>query len=177
MFQTVSGRLVDIAAMRPSDVDLQDIAWSLSRQLRYLGHSLRPVSVAEHSLLVAQVVAATHPHLRLQALLHDASEAYVGDLPQPVKRLLPDYSELEHRVQAAILQGLGVAAPTVEQAVVIKAADLAVLAAEREQCLLPGNDREWSLLPEPARVLVKGLDPDVARTNFLQEFQECATCA
>lgn len=82
-------------------IDLDDIAHSLSLQCRFAGQVEVHWSVAQHSLLVADMVP---PHLRLQALLHDATEAYVVDLPSPLKHLLPAYRDYEALAWKAICQ-------------------------------------------------------------------------
>ena len=169
-FQTVSGRLVDVRALRPQDIDIRDIAWSLAMQTRYLGHSLRRCSVAEHSCLVAAVVGATDPELYMQALLHDAAEAYTGDLPPGLKELLPDYRALQHEMQTTIFKGLRIAWPDAARRKAIKFADLAVRAAEREQCLVAGNDEVWSGLPPAADVVVRSLDAKDATRWFLANY-------
>lgn len=79
------GRYVDLAALTPEDVDIWDVTHSLSHLCRFNGHSTRFYSVAEHTLLVASLV---HPKFRLHALLHDAHEAYMGDITPAVARML-----------------------------------------------------------------------------------------
>lgn len=82
-----------------------DIALALGRMPRYAGHTDRPYSVAQHSMMVADLV---RPELRLQALIHDASEAYLIDLPSPIKGHFPEYKDIEARADAAIYEAFGV---------------------------------------------------------------------
>lgn len=84
---------------RSAEVDIEDIAHALSMQSRYAGHGRRFYSVAEHSVLVA---GRASPANRLHALLHDASEAYLVDVPRPVKSFLLGYKEAEAKVMAAV---------------------------------------------------------------------------
>lgn len=100
-FRTISGVRVDLECLRASDVSIVDIACALSRCCRFAGHVSQFYSVAQHSLLVASLV---EPELRFAALLHDASEAYLGDLSRHLKHsvYLEGYRVLEDRVQAAI---------------------------------------------------------------------------
>jgi len=95
------------------DVDIEDIAHALAGTNRYCGHLNDFYSVAQHSVIVANLVnfygAHTHEifgnelkELTLAALLHDATEAYMPDMPSPVKALLPDFKELEHKVSQHI---------------------------------------------------------------------------
>jgi hypothetical protein len=80
-----SGKLVDISRPKLEDIDINDIAWSLAHMLRFNGHLLIQISVAQHSICVSELVPEP---LRLAALLHDAHEAYLGDIVRPVKRYL-----------------------------------------------------------------------------------------
>jgi uncharacterized protein len=75
---------------RPDEIRLVDIAHALSKLCRYGGQCLSFYSVAEHSLLVA---SKAPDHLKLVALMHDASEAYLLDIPRPIKRHLAGYAE------------------------------------------------------------------------------------
>lgn len=90
---THSGKRYWPAAPRVEDVCIEDIGHALSMLCRYTGHTMYPYSVAEHSVLVSLMVP---PELALEALLHDASEAYLGDVSRPLKRSLPDYKAIEH---------------------------------------------------------------------------------
>jgi hypothetical protein len=108
----------------PDQIDIRDIAHGLSLLCRFSGQAPFFYSVAEHSIYIAHNLP---PHLQLEGLLHDASEAYLADLPRPVKAGLPDYAALEANVSAVIAQkfGLFVSTPTE-----IKAADRALLKHE-----------------------------------------------
>ena len=119
---------------RPEDIDIRDIAHALSLVNRYGGHTPTPYSVAEHSLYVAEYVAARHGR-PLRALLHDASEAYLGDMVRPVKHQLPEFQAAEDRLQAVIEErfGLTMAGVTEEDRACTKEADNAIL--RREQAL------------------------------------------
>ena len=103
--QTRTGKLVDVQNPTPDMVDLEDIAHALSMTCRYAGHCCEFYSVAEHSVLVA-TLGHRHdlaPEFNLALLMHDAAEAYIGDIISPVKRLLaPGSNELENRWLAAI---------------------------------------------------------------------------
>jgi hypothetical protein len=74
--------------MTADDVDINDIAHSLSLRNRYIGHTKDPVNVAWHSCLVALAIRGG-PRLQLCGLLHDAAESYIGDIVSPLKRHLP----------------------------------------------------------------------------------------
>lgn len=133
-----------------------EIAHALARLCRYAGHTPHLYSVAQHSLAVYTALAST-PHatdrrLMLAALLHDASEAYLVDVPAPIKRLpiMEGYRALEARVQHAILSAF-LPAPEVERCLhhpAIAWADLAVL--QRERLSIVRAKYPWGDLPEPA---------------------------
>lgn len=104
---TVSGRRFCLSDPRPEDVSIHDIAHSLSLQCRFAGHIRETYTVAQHSVLVSELC---DPADALWGLLHDASEAYVVDLPRPVKEIESihgPYKELEAKVQRAICGAFG----------------------------------------------------------------------
>lgn len=107
VIQTYSGRMVDV---RCPDVVIEDIARALSHQGRFNGHTDRLISVAEHSVAVSM---SPHllPHDRLPALLHDAGEAYVGDVVKPVKDHLHKFAALEDLALQEIFSSLAVPWP------------------------------------------------------------------
>lgn len=82
--QTYSGRMVPLDAPRPQMIALGDIAHALARIPRFNGHTTAPWSVADHSLLVLDLMPHSDPNVLLAALLHDAHEAYIGDITSPV---------------------------------------------------------------------------------------------
>jgi len=105
---TISGRKVDLLDPQPEVINIGDIAWSLSKQARFNGHTSRLYSVAEHCFYGA-LSNAENAAISLAFLLHDASEAYLGDLIGPLK-LLPGfekYRELEKRFQDVIEKKYG----------------------------------------------------------------------
>ena len=83
---------------RIDDVDIEDIAHGLAYQCRFNGQTNAFYSVAQHSLIVAALVPE---ELRFAALLHDAAEAYLGDMVKPLKVLLPGFSEIEETSAAS----------------------------------------------------------------------------
>ena len=95
---TVSGIQFHFLDPQPDEIDIKDIAFSLSNQCRFNGH-IPFYSVAEHSIMVAKMLPKTK---QLAGLLHDASEAYLADIPSPVKHYLPEYKSLENNLLTAI---------------------------------------------------------------------------
>ena len=99
------GNVIDLLDPDPADISLFDIAHNLSHLCRFNGATKYRYSVAQHSLFVSRLVSPQHA---LQALMHDATEAYLGDVVKPLKELLPDYQTLEDRMWASICEALGI---------------------------------------------------------------------
>ncbi|EAA9528377.1 HD family hydrolase, partial [Salmonella enterica] len=123
--QTLSGKQFDYLSATIDDIDIEDIAVALSNICRFSGHLPEFYSVAQHSVLCSQLVS---PEFAFEALMHDAAEAYCQDIPAPLKALLPDYREIEKRTDQLIRFKLGL---PLEDASVVKYADLTMLATER----------------------------------------------
>lgn len=164
--QTHSGVMFWPLDPRADEVVIEDIAHALSMQCRFGGHSNRFYSVAEHSLLVSSLLP---PALRLWGLLHDAAEAYVIDLPRPLKRCLPGYCEIEDRVLAAVAERFGLALP---MPAAVKAADEAMLMAEAGQVLAvePKGWVEFDQGWRPADRCIHFWTPPYAEREFLAAF-------
>lgn len=105
---TFTGREVDPLNLKQSDIYIEDIAHALSLCNRFAGHTKRPISVAQHSVYCSRICNNT-PYA-LQALLHDAAEAYLGDVTKWVKHspLMTDFRLAEERAQHIIYQAFGI---------------------------------------------------------------------
>jgi hypothetical protein len=125
--ETYSGKIINIYDPRPEDFSLADIAHALARINRFNGQTSRPYSVAEHSLLVANLV---DPEFQKEALMHDASEAYLGDLITPIKREITLYQDIENEFQEVISAKFGLLFPIPEE---VHLADIQALYLERQQ--------------------------------------------
>lgn len=166
--QTFTGRAFHYEDPQPEDIHIEDIAQALSNQCRFAGHCARFYSVAEHSLLVSQQLV--DPELRMMGLLHDATEAYVIDMPKPLKSLLPAYEAFEMALWRVIARKFGLATELPSE---VHEADRRMLITERP-ALFP------RMLPWPKYANVKpyegvrinGYPPAVARLDFLAEFRE-----
>ena len=159
-----SGKLFDFLDPHGSDFDVEDIAHGLAHVCRYAGQCRAFYSVAEHSILVADTVA----EFGYEALLHDAAEAFIGDVTRPFKQLLPEYKRIEASVEDAIVKRFQLD-PLSRNAV--KQADLRVLAAEQEQIMAPGC-ADWAKEAgiNPAPVRVRHLDPVSAKAAFMERY-------
>eukprot|EP01133_Synstelium_polycarpum_P018095 gene18095-21623_t len=150
-------------------VAIEDIAHGLAYQCRFNGQTQVFYSIAQHSLIVASLVP---PPLRLAALLHDAAEAYLGDMVKPLKVLLPEFAALEDKVSAIIAATYGI---DFSDYAPIKRADLVALATEKRD-LMPHSAERWAYLdgiaPLPGIIDVMG--PAEAKQRFLLAFAELA---
>lgn len=128
---TNSGKRFDFAVCAPDTIDLRDIGHALSRICRFTGHSEEHYSVAEHSVHVWRYVKAHGGNLAAQqlALMHDAAEAYVGDVAKPLKIQLTEYMDIEARVERAIADRFDLEADPFSRHLV-KDGDNALLSAE-----------------------------------------------
>lgn len=97
-----SGNFIDLMDPDPDLIEIRDIAHGLAHLCRFTGHVRRFMSVAEHSVNVS--LEFEDPLVALCALMHDGSEAYLGDVSTPLKSLIPDYWKLEHDFQMIINQ-------------------------------------------------------------------------
>lgn len=161
--QTISGGRFYPSEPCPDGVLIEDIAHALSNQCRFAGHVRRFYSVAEHSVHVSYCVPQEHA---LQALMHDATEAYLVDVPRPAKVALTDYKRLEDKAWAVIAEVFRV---PYEMHPSVKRADDAVLMAEKEVLLKRAT---WTLNVEPANVRIRAHWPFVAKHLFLRRFRE-----
>lgn len=109
--KTISGIYVDVFEPKPEMFVIEDIAHALSMIPRWGGHSPWFLSVAEHSRVVAYETKGD----KLEALLHDASEAYLMDLPRPIKRNMPEYKAIEDGVMKVIAEKFGFQYPLSEE--------------------------------------------------------------
>ena len=148
---TANGHVVDVKFMRLSDtISLSDIALSLAKLCRFAGHTNRLYSVAEHSMLVCEIMARdygiTDPAALLAGLMHDAHEAYTGDLTAPMKQAVgAAWHAAEASVHVEVLRRFNLLTASQTTALAIHAADMRALATERRD-LMPPNDMPWPCL-------------------------------
>lgn len=165
---TISGKFFDILKPEEYDFDINEIATALSNLCRYTGHVNRFYSVAEHSVLVSRLLP---PSLSLCGLLHDASEAYLGDVSSPLKKLLPEYKAIEERVEKAIAAHFDIPFPYPEE---IHKADKRMYWNERKNVADNGiKDGLWHQeLGAARKVDAVGVSPLMARRMFVARYKE-----
>jgi 5'-deoxynucleotidase YfbR-like HD superfamily hydrolase len=165
--QTASGKHFNYAHPDLDSIDIYDIAQALSRESRFNGHTGMFYSVAQHSMLASRIVP---PEFMKEALLHDASEAYMKDLPSPLKALLPDYKIIEARVDAAIRKRFGLPAA---MSPAVKRADMILLATERRDLMRQGDD-VWACLEgvAPLDEVIQPMVDFAAQRCFLNRFMD-----
>ncbi|MEP2977997.1 MAG: hypothetical protein ABJO86_00840 [Lentilitoribacter sp.] len=149
-----------------SDFSIIDIAKGLSNTCRFGGQSPRYYSVAEHCVLMSRVVGHA---FSFEALMHDAAEAFICDMPKPLKQLLPDYKVVEDRVEAAICERYNL---PVKISSSVKNMDIRMLAAEQTQVM--GNSHDWAHTHglEAAPVTIEFWEPLEAYAKFLERFKQ-----
>lgn len=167
--QTFTGRKIypEMPEHPGNEIVIEDIAHALAHICRYGGHAARFYSVAEHSVLVSRYCP---PEFKLDGLLHDATEAYLGDIIAPIKRnpKFAHYKELELRWSARIAKTFGT--NPVEPAAV-KQIDLAILHDER-RALRTMPPQDWWGTENGLHCEISCLDPQGAKGVFLNTFDE-----
>jgi len=151
--RTYSGLYIDVFDPQPHQICIEDIAHGLAMRCRFGGHTKSFHTVAEHCVFIADMVPQ---HLKLQALLHDASEAYIGDMPTPIKRAMPDYLKVEATLMEAIGRKFGFDPYRIDP--MVKALDKSSLEFEWEHKVLDDT--------------VQSLTIDRVKALFLQRYHE-----
>ncbi len=174
--QTKNGNMFDPKTGHLDVIDIDDIAHALSNISRYAGHCRSFYSVAEHSVLVSRITRKLWPDdidTIWAGLLHDATEAYITDLPTPLKVLLPQYIKIEDALTVKIARKFKIRwnKRIVQR---VKIADLVALSTEAR--LLFANVDHWDIIKEyePVNSLLNKnfpVGPGTAKGLFLREFR------
>ena len=159
-----SGNYFDFMAPEDCTFTIEDIAHGLSNVCRFGGQCSRFYSVAQHSVHVAELLPPEH---KLAGLLHDAAEALIGDVPKPLKDMLPDYRALEKRIEAVVAERFGVSA---QLPAAVKDADVQMLATEQNQLMPDREGRSYAGGKHPRTRRLPTLTPWEAKSWFLQDF-------
>ena len=160
VIKTNSGKWLDIQDPKPEQIDIHDIAIGLSRLCRFAGQIDRYYSVAQHSILCTDYA---HNDQRLAALLHDASEAYLMDIPSPFKALLPDYVAMENRLMTVIARKFNFEWPLTEH---IHSIDKLMVRLEWHQLVLHDTT---SFTPDQ---IIFPLSAESVRSMFMIKYQQ-----
>lgn len=165
---TQSGRYFSFTDATPDDIHIEDIAHALSHLCRFTGHTREFYSVAQHSVLVSYRVPQG---MALEGLLHDATEAYVGDVSRPLKMLLPEYQKIEAFVWSLIAKRFGISEKLPPR---IKEVDNILLFTERRD-LMPRNlkaqdEWAWGSNIETLENRIAPWAPAAAKKIFLDHF-------
>ena len=171
--QTVSGRWVNPFDPDPSQLDAGDIARALANQCRFGGHCSVFYSVAQHSVIVSELVEQRGGDAEdvFAALMHDATEAYLGDMPHPLKHRSPlgaAFKAAEDQLEQVIRDRFGIRSDVPE----IKRADRALLATERRA--FSAEIWHWPELEgvEPLELELTAWPPDEAARGFARRYAE-----
>lgn len=168
-FVTYTWRKFFPLAPRAEDVCIEDIAHGLSMICRFGGHCREFYSVAQHSVLVSRLVPH---HMAFAGLMHDATEAYCGDMIRPMKRSMPFYQDVEHRICRAIKKKFGVALVLPPE---VKDADNVALATERRDLITHAAQMTWDIDEQgykAADIEIVPMGPRLAKAEFIRRFSE-----
>lgn len=156
--------------------DIKEVIHALGMQCRYTGHSKRFYSVAEHSVMVANLCALYNLGDPFEGLMHDGAEAYLSDIAAPWKALLPDYKKLEAKIEGPMREWLGL--PRVLSDGVKRADWLALFVEARS--LIPSRASDWIApdgIKEQADSIthpVRCWSPAIAQAEFRNAFRKYA---
>lgn len=171
--QTYSGRAYHPFDPDPDEVALIDIAHGLAYSCRFNGQCRSFYSIAEHSVHVADFMFSEFgvPDAALAGLLHDAAEAYIGNVVRPIKRRLQLFKEIERINMIAIYNGLNIPVDAGLWADQTAAADLVILAAERRDLMTtPPMPWESIEMVEPVGTRIYPIGPAEAERQWLDRF-------
>jgi hypothetical protein len=143
--QTYSGKRVSVLDPQTEEIDIEDVAEAVSKLCRYNGHCKEFYSVAQHCVLGAQFALSQYKDVELakEFLLHDATEAYVGDMIRPVKIHNPTFNRIEDGMWEAVSKRFNLPR---EHSADCHNIDNIMLVWEKRD-LLP-NSEEWPGLPD-----------------------------
>ena len=166
--QTFTGRKLFPLDPDPDALDVRDIAHALSLHCRFNGHCRVFYSVAEHSVRVSRQLTDADA---LWGLLHDASEAYLSDVPKPLKKDLPEYQGAEKHLMRVIAERFGLTWPIPNA---VHEADMVLLMTERRDLVGEPVD-DWGIDAAPLTERIEPLSPLDAEEAFLARYAELAS--
>lgn len=165
--QTYTGRMFYILDPQTSNICIEDIAHSLSMKCRFNGHCDKFYSVSEHSILVSKYVPSEYA---MWGLLHDAAEAYLPDVPRPIKPHLTEFKNIENNIMLAVIEKFSL--NPIKQPSIVKRIDSAILANEAKQLMKPPLV-PWNLPEKPLNnIIIDCLKPSEAFQQFMDRFNQ-----
>lgn len=171
--QTVSGVKFHYLSGKPSEVVPEDICVALSRTPRWAGHTTKFMSVGQHSVLVSQMVKERggDEQQQLLGLLHDATEAYMVDLPSPLKRMIPRFKEIENILWKKISKRFFGEVIAISE--LVKECDTTMLATEaRDLFAFPPIDNWVRRCPPPWEKHIEAVGPTASYNMFKAKLEE-----
>lgn len=162
--QSFSGRAIDFLDPKEDQIDIEDIAHALSLLCRFGGHCSNFYSVAQHSVLCAYNV---EKEFEKEALLHDATEAYIVDMPRPIKQKLRGYRDIESALDKVIRKKFELPEKMSPE---VHFVDNQMLATEKRD-LMKDSERPWSNLPDPLVTRISPWSPWKSRQMFLKFYE------
>lgn len=177
---TYTGAKFDPEVLDKDSIRIEDIAHGLARTPRFGGQCNKFYSVAQHSMYVADLLREKHPHLVYTGLMHDAAEAYLSDIPSPLKQGMDGYQRIEDRVTAAIFVKFGVFdyRNTEYDYLALKNSDLAACWMEAQYLFDFGYTDDWDFqlseeldLKPPLEDFDKKTFEEV-ESQFIERFEE-----
>lgn len=176
---TFTGKIFYPLDPRPEEIEIVDIAHALAMQCRYAGHCKFHYSVAQHSYLLSGALSMTHEDLGLWGLLHDASEAYLGDFIRPLKEL-PEFGKLyrdaERKLLITIAEKYGLSLDHVKEGgrvepdAVVEADNKMLYTEKRVLCHKQGIRREYETDYYP-EMQIREMTPYGAEDAFMSRFK------
>ena len=143
--RTFTGKVFDLKILDPESICIEDIAHSLSHTPRFGGHLEKHYSVAQHCVLIS--LNCSYENM-LAGLLHDASEAYIGDMPSPFKKMMPEYKVIEEKLMKVIAKKFQFQLPLPKE---VKEHDRAFLHLEWKCLVLKESNHLEYWTPERAK--------------------------
>lgn len=171
---TFTGKRFYPMAPCPEDICIEDIAHALSLTCRFGGHCKFHYSVAQHSILMHDNV---EPEFRKHCLLHDASEAYASDIVRPLKHQMPEYLEVERRIEMAVAEKFNLEFPWPS---IIKDHDNRALLTEKRDVMNQRGDEVWAFYTrdgyplQPYKEEIQRSTPELTEYLFLSKFKTLA---
>ncbi len=142
MLVTYTGKTFDFNNINKDMICKEDIFQAMTRINRFIGHSTRAYSDAEHLSYCALMARKLHysPRLQMLTFIHDFAEAYVGDMPTPLKSIMPQYKEIEKKLEKAIHEHFVIDLTTAEEHELIKRVDNTMLVIEMRDLTLHNHE-------------------------------------